>query len=126
MSSSPPTNAMRPPSATIQSPTSTTKQREGLAPGQLSPDAAGFLRRRRELADRRSYLTNQWYAAALSESVKVGEPLGVDILGRRVVLFRDSVTNQVKCLDDACPHRGAPLSAGWMESFEGHDCVVCP
>jgi phenylpropionate dioxygenase-like ring-hydroxylating dioxygenase large terminal subunit len=42
-------------------------------------------------------------AAALSEKVK-DKPVGVDILGTRVVLFRDS-QGKVKCLDDACPHR---------------------
>ena len=95
-----------------------------LSPGQLNPDVKSFLRRRRELKQRSSYLTNQWYAAALSENLKADEPLGVDILGRRVLLFRDSTTGKVSCMDDACPHRGAPLSQGWMSVIEGHDCVV--
>ena len=25
-----------------------------------------------------------------------------------------------------CPHRGAPLSQGWVQEVKGHDCVVCP
>jgi len=25
-----------------------------------------------------------------------------------------------------CPHRGAPLSQGWVSEVQGHDCVVCP
>lgn len=36
-----------------------------------------------------SYLRNFWYAAALSSSLTDDTPLGVDILGGRVVLFRD-------------------------------------
>ena len=30
------------------------------------------------------------------------------------------------CLNDVCPHRGAPLSQGWVTEKKGHDCVVCP
>ncbi len=102
---------------------------------------------------------------ALSENLKPGKPLGVDILGTRVVLFRDEETGkvgfcfgwlpvgrvwvglgwsgwidwllvwlpsnefstktkptnpskpQITCLDDACPHRGAPLSSGWLTTL---------
>ena len=45
-----------------------------------------------------------------------------------MVLFRDPDTNSVVCLDDTCPHRGAPLSKGWVakEPRSGHTCVVCP
>jgi len=32
----------------------------------------------------------------------------------------------VHCLNDVCPHRGAPLSQGWVSEVQGHDCVVCP
>lgn len=37
-----------------------------------------------------------------------------------------SCTLQVHCLNDVCPHRGAPLSQGWVSEIKGHDCVVCP
>lgn len=50
-------------------------------------------------------------AAAISEKVK-DKPVGVDILGSRITLFRDE-TGKVVALDDTCPHRGAPLSDGW-------------
>jgi len=49
--------------------------------------------------------------AALSSAV-TQKPVGVDILGTRLTLFRDE-TGAVVAVDDACPHRGAPLSAGW-------------
>lgn len=42
-------------------------------------------------------------AAALSENLSADAPLGVDILGSRVVLFREG--DSIKCLDDTCPHR---------------------
>ena len=34
--------------------------------------------------------------------------MGVEILGEKVVLYRDS-TGTIQCLHDVCPHRGAPL-----------------
>ena len=33
---------------------------------------------------------------------------------------------QVACLNDICPHRGAPLSLGKVNTVNGHECVVCP
>ncbi len=56
------------------------------------------------------------------------KPLGVDVLGSKVVLFRDAATGAVQCLDDTCVHRGAPLSGGSMtvHSGSGKTCVVCP
>lgn len=122
-----PTNGLKKRSPT--STTTTTKERRaklGLKPGQLSPDLDIWTRRAKELYDRRCYLKNQWYAAALSEKVIAGgRPVGVEILGKRLTLFRCS-DGVVKALDDACPHRGAPLSGGWVSQVDGHDCVVCP
>lgn len=43
------------------------------------------------------------FTAALSENLKQDSPLGVEILGSKVVLFREG--NEIKCLDDTCPHR---------------------
>ncbi|KAF8066301.1 SAE2 [Scenedesmus sp. PABB004] len=85
--------------------------------------AAG--RRARELAERKAYLKNFWYAAALSSNVTSDKPLGVDILGSRISLFRDEA-GQVVALDDACPHRGAPLSAGWVttDKATGKKCAT--
>ncbi|KAI8469290.1 MAG: hypothetical protein J3K34DRAFT_513670 [Monoraphidium minutum] len=128
-----------------------TKERETApapAPAPGDEDSAPPLGRRdAELLERRSYLKNFWYAAALSSNLKAGSPLGVDILGSRVVLFRDEETGEISCLDDACPHRGAPLSGGWLQPHEptgsvaggpappapaqggkkdGKTCVVCP
>ncbi|KAF8056873.1 ddmC [Scenedesmus sp. PABB004] len=105
------------------------ERRAGLRPGEWEPASRGAVldRRGQELVDRKSYLRNFWYAAALSEKLEDGKPLGVDLLGSRVTLFRDG--NRVVALDDTCPHRGAPLSEGWLASGPstgGHTCVVCP
>jgi len=40
------------------------------------------------------------------------KPIGVEILGEKVVLFRDA-QGKVVCLQDVCPHRGAPLHKGY-------------
>lgn len=42
-------------------------------------------------------------AAGLSENLAQDAPLGVEVLGSKVVLFREGST--IKCLDDTCPHR---------------------
>ena len=156
----------------------------GLRPGQLDPQTSEIGHRMRELAGRKAYLRNFWYAAGgcirypilpqglavlrelpccamsycnlacslvklleeaspdcckvvlpkasgykhgknwldccmrgffragmacagISEQVK-DKPVGVEILGEKVVLYRDS-TGTIQCLHDVCPHRGAPL-----------------
>lgn len=43
-----------------------------------------------------SVLKNFWYAAALSSNLSDDKPLGVDILGGRIVLFRDQETGEVR------------------------------
>ena len=52
-----------------------------------------------------------WWAIALSEEVTGKKPLSVDIGDRPVVLWRD-LKDQVRALEDRCPHRRAPLSLG--------------
>ncbi|KAK9824593.1 hypothetical protein WJX72_011558 [[Myrmecia] bisecta] len=100
------------------------RQKKGLKPGQWDPDSSMLAHRMKELTGRRSYLKNFWYAAAISE--KVGkEPVGVEIMGEKVVLYRGK-DGTVHCVSDVCPHRGAPLHRGWVTEIQGHDCVVCP
>ncbi|KXZ50765.1 hypothetical protein GPECTOR_15g450 [Gonium pectorale] len=110
----------------------------GLKPGQLDPASplvggktatgnpkdALEAKRAKELADRRAYLQNFWYAAALSEKVS-SKPIKVDIMSRTVTIWRGE-DGKVHCLDNVCPHRGAPLSGGWTKTKNGKSCVVCP
>ncbi|GLC44619.1 hypothetical protein PLESTB_001326400 [Pleodorina starrii] len=113
-----------------------SRQSAGLRPGQLDPASpllggrnnaplSKSAKREKELADRRAYLQNFWYAAALSDKVD-STPLKVDILSRTVTLWRGE-DGKVHCLDNVCPHRGAPLSSGWSKTAKnGKSCVVCP
>lgn len=56
------------------------------------------------------FLMNQWYAAALAKEL-TQQPLARVICGMPVVMFR-TVSGKIAALDDRCPHRYAPLSAG--------------
>ena len=62
---------------------------------------------------------NSWYVAARAEEVS-DAPLGRQICGERLVFFRDA-TGKVAALEDFCPHRGAPLSLG----FVADGALVC-
>ena len=55
-------------------------------------------------------VVTRWFAAGISDQVKE-KPVGVQILGEKVVLYRDG-KGVVHCLHDVCPHRGAPLHLG--------------
>ena len=65
-------------------------------------------------------LVNLWYVAEWSEKV-TRDPVKVQMLGQKFVLFRDEA-GKAHCLSDVCLHRGGSLSGGWTKG----DCVVCP
>jgi phenylpropionate dioxygenase-like ring-hydroxylating dioxygenase large terminal subunit len=69
-------------------------------------------------------LKNVWYAIAISDNVG-SKPIKIQLCGKEMVLWRDQKTGAVNCIDNACPHRGAPLSSGWVEEKEGHSCISC-
>ena len=95
-------------------------------PVRIPPHPVGNAQksRERELSDRRKFLRNAWYAVAISEEVKE-DPVGVEVLGQHIVLFRDEF-GDIKCVDSVCPHRGAPLHKGVMSEHGGRRCVTCP
>lgn len=55
-----------------------------------------------------------WYAASESRALK-HRPIGVQVCGMRLVLFRSAAG--LTALADRCPHRGAPLSDGQVLSY---------
>lgn len=67
-----------------------------------------------------SWPTNTWYVAFSSDEV-TDKPQGRQICGQRMVFYRAQNKNIV-ALDDFCPHRGAPLSLGYVND-EGD--LVC-
>ncbi len=62
-----------------------------------------------------------WYAAASSDQIRSGNMVRVKMLGRPLLLVRDS-EGSVHALDDHCPHRGIPLSDG---KFDGKLIECC-
>ncbi|MDH7796892.1 MULTISPECIES: aromatic ring-hydroxylating dioxygenase subunit alpha [unclassified Beijerinckia] len=57
------------------------------------------------------YLRNHWYIVAHDFELSDGKPLARKVCDKPVVIFRGE-DGQVGMLDDRCPHRFAPLSAG--------------
>ena len=62
-------------------------------------------------------LLGQWYPVAKSVEIKQTKPYGARLLGEKIVLWRDQ-SGTIRCIEDFCPHRGAPLSYG--EIHEGN------
>ncbi|MCB1313876.1 MAG: aromatic ring-hydroxylating dioxygenase subunit alpha [Sedimentitalea sp.] len=62
-------------------------------------------------------LRGQWYPVAKSVEIKATRPYGAMVLGEKLVLWRDG-KGKINCIEDFCPHRGAPLSYG--EIHEGN------
>lgn len=65
-------------------------------------------------------LLNHWYIVCQSKDLK-RKPLARTLLDQPLVLFR-STDGTPSALVDRCPHRNAPLSAGWVNQ----GCLVCP
>lgn len=60
------------------------------------------------------YLRNCWYMAAWGETLAPGQVIGRTILDEPIALFRDR-DGGVGAVEDRCPHRFAPLSAGKVD-----------
>jgi len=72
------------------------------------------------LADRHTpFVMNDWYVAAFGDEIK-DQLLARTLLGRRLVFYR-TTDQRVVALEDRCPHRSMPLSAGTLVQ----DTVVC-
>ncbi|MDP2257751.1 MAG: aromatic ring-hydroxylating dioxygenase subunit alpha [Polaromonas sp.] len=55
---------------------------------------------------------NTWYVACTPQDID-DKPLGRKICGERIVFYR-GMEGRVAALEDFCPHRGAPLSLGFV------------
>jgi vanillate O-demethylase monooxygenase subunit len=59
------------------------------------------------------FLKNAWYVACMPDDFQ-GKPLGRKICGESMVFYRGA-QGQAVALEDFCPHRGAPLSLGFVK-----------
>ena len=59
------------------------------------------------------FLRNAWYVACTPDEIAT-KPLGRQICGERIAFFRGA-NGKVAAVEDFCPHRGAPLSLGFVE-----------
>jgi vanillate O-demethylase monooxygenase subunit len=60
----------------------------------------------------RTWIEDTWYVACTADEI-AERPLGRTICGRQMVFFRGA-DGAPAALEDFCPHRGAPLSLGFM------------
>ena len=64
-------------------------------------------------------MTKEFVEVAGSKQLKEGRGKAVYLNGNKIALFRSN--GKVYALRDFCPHRGAPLSDGYVEN----GCSVC-
>ena len=64
---------------------------------------------------------NWWYVVGWSSSI-ADKPTATDLLGRKVVLWRDA-SGAMQAAYNRCPHRGTQLSLGIVDNL---GCLVCP
>lgn len=60
------------------------------------------------------FIKNAWYVGCRSDEV-TDKPLGRQICGEKIVFYRGQ-ENKICAVQDFCPHRGAPLSLGFVEN----------
>lgn len=60
------------------------------------------------------FIKNAWYVACTPDEIEA-KPLGRKICGENIVFFRDE-NGTAAAVEDFCPHRGAPLSLGYVEN----------
>lgn len=63
-------------------------------------------------APTRTWPADAWYVACTADEIET-KPLGRQICGERMVFYRNQ-SGTVVALEDFCPHRGAPLSLGFV------------
>jgi phenylpropionate dioxygenase-like ring-hydroxylating dioxygenase large terminal subunit len=71
------------------------------------------------------WLTDSWYFACASASLKPGQQFRRMILGQPVLLARTEA-GEAFALRDICPHRLVPLSAGQQVTTDGKPTIQCP
>lgn len=61
----------------------------------------------------------QWYPLAPASYLSKQKPSAHQVLGRNLAVWHDPKSSQWVAFEDACPHRLAPLSEGWVDRSSG-------
>ena len=67
-------------------------------------------------------LLDDWHVVGFSSDVAAGGLAAVRLLGRELVVWRETSSGEVHVWEDLCIHRGSKLSRGWVKG----DTIVCP
>jgi len=62
-----------------------------------------------------------WYQACSVQDIPIRAAIRIQYRGRKIAVFK-TAKNEIRALDDRCPHKGGPLSDGIVHG----DCVTCP
>ncbi|KAM3234510.1 protochlorophyllide-dependent translocon component 52, chloroplastic isoform X2 [Capsicum annuum] len=65
----------------------------------------------------------QWYPIMLLSELNKRRPQGIKVMGIDLVVWWDRNLEEWKVMDDACPHRLAPLSQGRIDQWGRLQCV---
>lgn len=87
----------------------------------MSQFASGMLETGVDPVARKEVLRNYWLVVSWASALK-SEPIAVELLDERIVLWRDQ-DGSAQGAYDCCPHRGTQLSLGLVDDS---GCLVCP
>lgn len=63
--------------------------------------------------------SRQWYPLAPASYLSKQKPSSHQVLGRQLAVWHDPKSSRWLAFEDACPHRLAPLSQGWVDRTSG-------
>ena len=69
-------------------------------------------------------ILDDWYVVGRSDDIYQGTVKGIRLLEQNLVIWRSDQSNSVQVWRDQCPHRGAQLSLGRVDSKR--DALQCP
>ena len=111
-----------------------TKTRGGSLVARFQPTSdARLSKRQAELAVRKLYLFNFWYAAGFCKNVRSDAFLATKLLDTHVLIWRSRSTGRLLCVTDECPCTGQRISDSVRAPIQGPGkeeldimCVAAP
>lgn len=78
-------------------------------------------KRQAELAVRKLYLFNFWYAAGFCKNVRDDAFLATKLLDTHVLIWRSRASERLLCITDECPRTGRRISEAMAAPLEATD-----